>query len=129
VLRSCTEAAGNTAWLRGRRVIAWAGIASPQRFFSLLQALGAQLAECITFRDHQSLTEADAERLLGLGQRLGAPLVSTEKDLVRLKGATGKRVELAAATQTLPIRLHFAEAEAERLAALIENALKGRSGP
>ena len=53
-------------------------------------------------------------------------LVSTEKDLARLAGSTGTLAALAAATRTLPVRLAFAEADAERLGALIDSALKGR---
>jgi tetraacyldisaccharide 4'-kinase len=124
VLRASTASAGDTDWLRGARVIAWAGIASPQRFFAMLESLGADVAGRVTFRDHQRLTETEAERLLALSRSLSARLVSTEKDMARLKGAAAKRGELAAATRALPIALHFAEADAERLDALVAGALK-----
>jgi tetraacyldisaccharide 4'-kinase len=124
VLRSITVADGDAGWLAGQRVTAWAGIASPQRFFDMLDALGAEIVDRITFRDHQRLTDADAERLLDSAARHEATLVSTEKDLARLKGAAGKLAELAAATWTLKIRLSFAERDAERLTALIDSTLK-----
>ncbi len=57
-----------------------------------------------------------------------AMLVSTEKDLARLQGATGALAELAGATRALPVKLHFAEPDAERLGALIDSALKGHKG-
>lgn len=125
VLRSSSAPAGDVAWLRGQRIVAWAGIASPQRFLALLEAQGAELAEAATFRDHQHLSNADAQHLLALSQQLQARLVSTEKDLARLTGATGALGELAAATRPLPIRLSFAASDAERLTALIDSALKG----
>jgi tetraacyldisaccharide 4'-kinase len=129
VLRSVTTVAGNVDWLRGQRVVAWAGIAAPARFFAMLEAHGAELAERVIFRDHQRLTPGDGERLVALAQRLQACLVSTEKDLARLAGATGTLAALAAATRVLQIRLSFAEPDAERLTALIESALKrGKSG-
>ena len=127
VLRSATAPAGDASWLQGQRVVAWAGIASPQRFFTMLEAQGAQLAESMTFRDHQRLTDADAVRLLALAERHQARLVSTEKDLARLKSMTGKLADLAAATRVLPIKLTFAEPDASRLAALIDGALKGHN--
>jgi tetraacyldisaccharide 4'-kinase len=116
-------------WLQGQRIVAWAGIASPRRFFTMLEAQGAQLAESITFRDHQRLTDADAVRLLALAERHQAHLVSTEKDLARLKGMTGKLADLAAATRVLKIKLTFAEPDASRLAALIDGAIKRPSEP
>jgi tetraacyldisaccharide 4'-kinase len=124
VLRCATVAAEDTTWLKGRRVAAWAGIGSPQRFFGMLQALGAELVEVVAFGDHQRLGADDARRLLNLAERSTATLVSTEKDMARLKGATGALAELAAATQVVPIELRFSEADAERLAALIRNSLR-----
>ena len=128
VLRAATVAAGDAGWLKAQRVVAWAGIGAPQRFFAMLEALGADAVETIVFRDHQRLVEADADRLLGLGRRHRAILVSTEKDLARLKGATGALAELAGATRALPVKLHFAEPDAERLTALIDSALKEHKG-
>jgi tetraacyldisaccharide 4'-kinase len=126
VLRSSTAPAGDVSWLQGQRIVAWAGIASPRRFFTMLEAHGAELAEAITFRDHQRLTEADAVRLLALAERHRARLVSTEKDFARLKGMTGKLADLAAATRVLQIKLTFAEPDAGRLAALVDGAIKGQ---
>jgi hypothetical protein len=48
--------------------------------------------------------------------------------MARLTGASGRLAELAAASRVLPIRLALAGADAERLAALIEGALKTRRG-
>lgn len=124
VLRTSTAVAGNADWLREQSAVAWAGIASPQRFFAMLASHGADIIDRVTFRDHQRLTEADAEHLLALAQKQRARLVSTEKDLARLQGTTGRRAELAAATRALPIRLDFAPQDAERLATLIDGALK-----
>jgi tetraacyldisaccharide 4'-kinase len=124
VLRCATVVAGDPAWLQGRRVIAWAGIGAPQRFFALLQRLGAELVEGVAFADHQPLNAADARRLLGLAAQHGAALVSTEKDMARLKGATAALSELSAATQVLPIKLAFAEPDAERLAGLLHKAVE-----
>ena len=128
VLRATTVAAGDTNWLTARPVVAWAGIGAPQRFFGLLETLGAELTETVIFRDHQAIAPADAEHLLLLARKHQALLVSTEKDLARIAGApTGALAALAAATRALPIKLHFAEPDAERLNALVDSTLKGRA--
>src|SRR5690606_3921711 len=66
VLRCTTVAEGDTAWLKGARVVAWAGIGAPRRFFDMLRGLGAEVVESVSFGDHQRLGEADALRLLAL---------------------------------------------------------------
>jgi tetraacyldisaccharide 4'-kinase len=126
VLRASTAVEGDASWLRGQRVVAWAGIGAPQRFFAMLQGLGADLIESVAFRDHHLLAPADAERLLLLAREHLAQLVSTEKDLVRIQGSIGTCAELAAATRAVPIKLVFAEADAGQLSKLVAGVLDGR---
>jgi tetraacyldisaccharide 4'-kinase len=127
VLRCTTTVAGDAAWLQGQHVVAWAGIGAPQRFFALLERLGAEVAGTVALRDHQLPGTEQARFLLALADAQGALLISTEKDLARLKGAAGALADLAAATRPLPIELAFAEPDARQLAALVDTALK--SGP
>jgi tetraacyldisaccharide 4'-kinase len=70
--------------LAGRRVLAFAGIASPEKFFATLGEAGAVLAGCVGFPDHHRYTEGDLRRLLDQAARLGAVPVTTRKDAVRL---------------------------------------------
>jgi tetraacyldisaccharide 4'-kinase len=110
-------------WLRSARLVAWAGIAAPERFFALLERQGGELAERIVFRDHQRLGEGDARRLLALARRRDAALVTTAKDATRLRGERGALAELARASRTLNVRLAPIGSDGERLAALIDAAL------
>ena len=72
----------DTAEWRGRRVVAFAGIGRPEKLFRSLAGLGAELVATIAFADHHPYTN---EELAGLkAQANGAPLVTTEKDYVRL---------------------------------------------
>ena len=128
VLRASVVAAATVDWLRSARVVAWAGIGAPQRFFTTLRALGAELAEAVAFRDHQQLRDDDARRLLDLARRHGARLVTTEKDMVRLAGATGVCAALARDSTALPVRLALEEADAERLLSLSLAALEAPRG-
>jgi tetraacyldisaccharide 4'-kinase len=128
ILRCATAAAVGHGWLTGLRVVAWAGIGAPQRFFALLATLGADLAATVVFGDHEPLRVADARRLIGLAAQQAATLVTTEKDMARLTGASGELARLAAATRVLPIALLFPDPDSERLTALIESAVRKRSG-
>ncbi len=76
------------AALRGRAVLAFAGIAAPERLADTLAAHGASVRDLVAFPDHYSYGARD---LLAIAQRaraVGADvLVTTEKDAVRLRGA------------------------------------------
>ena len=119
VLRCSTVVTGDTTWLERQRLVAWAGIGAPHRFFDMLRAHGAEVVEAVAFGDHQRLAETDAQRLLALAAQHNAILVSTAKDMARLKGATGMLAQLAAATRILPIALAFAAPDAGRLTGLL----------
>jgi tetraacyldisaccharide 4'-kinase len=126
VLRASTTPGSDLAWLRHTKVVAWAAIAAPERFFSLLADLGAELIERVTFPDHHRPSDAEAENLLALARAHTARLVTTEKDEARLLGEAGRLEELARQSQSVPMRLQFSQSEAERLDALLDQALSAR---
>lgn len=128
VLRASVVPAEGTDWLRGTTVVAWAGIAAPRRFFAMLRALGAEVAQSVAFRDHQRLSDGDAQSLLELARRHSAELVTTQKDMARLAGVEGIGARLARTSRAVPVRLAFAEADAERLSSLLATVLQGRRG-
>lgn len=70
--------------LRGRRVVAFCGIARPAAFRKTLETIGADVAAFRSFRDHHPFTRADINELLGLFRKTGAnALITTEKDWMR----------------------------------------------
>ena len=70
--------------LRGQAVVAFAGIAKPERFFEALESLGITLARRVEFRDHHAFTPEEIAEISTKGTN--ALLVTTEKDSVRLEG-------------------------------------------
>jgi tetraacyldisaccharide 4'-kinase len=68
--------------LKSRHVVAFAGIAKPERFFAALESLGIRPVKCVRFRDHHRYSAREIERLDG------EILITTEKDAVRLRAVT-----------------------------------------
>jgi tetraacyldisaccharide 4'-kinase len=77
------------ASLRGKRVLAFAGIGDPQRFFRTLRASGIDVVEERGFADHHPFTQAEIESLIAAAKSDALALVTTEKDLARLCTAAG----------------------------------------
>lgn len=67
------------------KIIAIAGIGNPHSFYKLLEKLGAQILMKETFPDHHFFTLSEIKTILELAKKENAVIVTTEKDMVRLK--------------------------------------------
>ncbi len=79
---------------RGHRLLAFAGIARPAKFFDALEAAGLTLVGRRPFPDHHRFRPAALARLQREAGRLGATLVTTPKDAVRLPAELRPEVEV-----------------------------------
>ncbi|WIW47400.1 tetraacyldisaccharide 4'-kinase [Bradyrhizobium sp. 62B] len=81
--------AGSLAQLLGRKVFAFAGIGDPERFFRTLRAGGIDVARTRAFADHHMFSREEIAALAAEALREQLTLVTTEKDLARLRGQDG----------------------------------------
>ena len=97
--------------LKGQRVLAFAGIGRPQKFFDMLQfQIQAHVVESISYPDHYKYKPGDLETLIAQAAMLDAIPVTTKKDWVRIPPAFQAKIK------TIDIALRFAdEAQLDRL--------------
>jgi tetraacyldisaccharide 4'-kinase len=107
-LHPAPEAVANLA---GKPVLAFAGIADPDKFFATLEAHGIPAMVRKRFPDHHRYAADEISALLACAQRHSLTPVTTEKDLARLSRDPAA-VELIARSAALPVTLRFREARA-----------------
>ncbi|WP_298243232.1 tetraacyldisaccharide 4'-kinase [uncultured Bradyrhizobium sp.] len=81
--------AASLAQLLGKRVLAFAGIGDPERFFRTLRAGGIDVVHTRPFADHHMFSREEIAALAAEARGEQLTLVTTEKDLARLRGSEG----------------------------------------
>ncbi len=92
VLQASLMMAPEAKALRGRRLMAFAGIGRPEKFFEALDAVGLEIIRRASFPDHHPYRAAELDRLAGHAEGLHALLVTTPKDAARLPAGFRSRV-------------------------------------
>ena len=92
----------------GQRCLAFAGIGRPEKFFATLAEAGGEIVGQRAYPDHHPYGDRDLAALDAEARRLGAGLVTTEKDAVRLPARFAARVGV------LRVRLALENPEALR---------------
>jgi tetraacyldisaccharide 4'-kinase len=122
VLRARVIPRQDKRWLGVLPVIAFAGIATPEKFYATLSANGARILAKRSFGDHHRYTRREAAALLKEAEERKAMLVTTEKDFVRIPDEEGSPLgELKFRCRPFPVVVEF-EDEAE-MRALLAKAL------
>lgn len=84
--------------ISGCNVIAFAGIARPEKFFETVRRAGGQILHSQSFPDHHPYFAAEVDQLKAKAKALDALLVTTAKDIVRLKPTERKGIEVLTIT-------------------------------
>ena len=103
----------DAAALKARRVLAFAGIGDPDKFFATAEAAGIAVARRQAFPDHHCFSAEEAAELIMRAEHDGLALLTTEKDRARMAGEP-LLVALAARVHVLPVALAVGEADALR---------------
>jgi len=119
VLRAVLAPVGGER-LTGSRLLAFAGIGRPEKFFATLRALGADLVGTRAFPDHHRFRVAELEVLHREAERSGARLITTAKDIVRVPPA------LCAGIEVLEVEVRWLDPVA--LARLVEPVVYSACG-
>ena len=108
--------------LKGERIVAFAGIGRPQKFFTMLERLGAQIVATRSFGDHHVYRSEQINALRALAARSQALLLTTEKDAARLPALNGP----GPMPRTIAVTLAFDD-EAAAKTLLAESLQKARA--
>jgi tetraacyldisaccharide 4'-kinase len=102
--------AAAVAALTGRKVLAFAGIADPDKFFATASAAGIAVAQRKDFPDHHRFTVEEVAALIMQADENGLALLTTEKDRARMIGDPITET-LAAQVHVLPVTMQVREME------------------
>jgi len=84
LLRARSRPGPEAEGIKGKPIVAFAGIADPEKFFRALSEAGYDVKSTHGFADHHPFTRNDLEHLREKADNLNARLVTTEKDAARL---------------------------------------------
>jgi len=106
--------------LQGHKLLAFAGIAQPESFFSALRDRGLTIVDTLSLPDHVDYTRARLEEITAAMQSSGAEYaITTEKDGVKLK-----KLAPAIAAVTYVARLDIEIEKPAELLALLRKTMK-----
>jgi tetraacyldisaccharide 4'-kinase len=94
------------AAMKPRKVLAFAGIGDPERFFTTARRAGIDVVASKTFDDHHRFSGEEAAGLIMQAEHDGLSLLTTEKDRARMTG-NPLLAALASRAHTLPVTMVF----------------------
>lgn len=115
ILRARLVPESSANWLRGTPVVAFAGIGRPDKFFALLEGLGARLVARFDYPDHHRFDPDEILQMAELARDAEASLITTAKDFVRLPDSAKPM------TRVLPV--HAVWQDPDALDALLERVV------
>jgi len=111
----------DTEWLKDKPILAYAGIARPEKLFDSLSQAGGKVIRRIPFPDHYTFTSKDAAHLTKLALKDDLQLVTTQKDLVRINEEEHHQLRaLKRMSHAFPVEFTFNEQDEKKLIELIK---------
>jgi tetraacyldisaccharide 4'-kinase len=107
VYESLIKPVGTAGELAGKRVLAFAGIADPQKFYRTVEECGGEIVVKQSFGDHHHLSDDEIEDILGTAEIEQLEIVTTAKDAVRLIGHHGPAQTLLAKARVIDVEMAF----------------------
>ncbi|MBB4348524.1 MULTISPECIES: tetraacyldisaccharide 4'-kinase [Rhizobiaceae] len=95
------------ASLSGKNVLAYAGIADPEKFYRTVRAIGGLISTTRSFPDHHYFTGDEIQSLLDDAEREDLVLATTAKDAARLAGHSGPARTLLERSKIVEIDMVF----------------------
>jgi len=82
------------AWLQGAKIVPFAGLGRPEKFFAACTTSGARVASTFAFPDHHPYTEAEIRHIIQYADAEDAIVVTTAKDIVRVPEALRAQIRV-----------------------------------
>lgn len=112
----------DTSWVKEKPILAYAGIARPEKLFDSLVKAGGKVIRRIPFPDHHQFTTKDADHLTKLALADDLQLITTEKDLARIGDDKGHQLRaLKRLSRAFPVEFAFDDKGEEILRDLIRS--------
>jgi tetraacyldisaccharide 4'-kinase len=118
--RLVSDPAGPAA-LEGKKVLAFAGIGDPEKFFATAVEAGVSVAERRAFDDHHRYTAEEAAELIMQAEHSGLALLTTEKDRTRM---AGEQLLEALAKRAHTLQVTMVIEEVDKLRRLVMSKLR-----
>ncbi len=100
------------------KLIAFCGIAYPQKFFTLLESKNMQLIEKRSFYDHKTYQDFELEELQELANKNQAKLITTKKDWIKFSKSWQEKIAF------LDVEIRFKDREI--LKQLLQDAIRSK---
>lgn len=110
------------ASLKGRNVLAFAGIGDPEKFFATALNAGVAVTQHQAFDDHHRYSAEEAAELIMRAEHSGLALLTTEKDHARM---VGEQLLEALAARAHTLRVTMVVEEVDELRRLVMSKLRG----
>ena len=78
------DVSNTSDFIAGEKVIGFCGLGFPQKFKKTLEKMELEVIDFIAFSDHHPYTITEIQKLLKAARNLGAKLVTTRKDYIKI---------------------------------------------